>query len=84
VDELRHQWTTLVELAGVLGLVATSTTATVGDEGLTDAAIEALVAQRQQARADRNFAESDRIRDQLKAQGITLIDKPDGTVFVRD
>jgi cysteinyl-tRNA synthetase len=84
VDTLRHQWTTLVELADVLGLVPTLAIEREGEAGLTDAAIEALIAQRQQARVDRNFAESDRIRDELKAQGITLIDKPDGTVFVRD
>lgn len=84
VEELCHQWTTLVELAGVLGLTATFAAETGNDDGLTDAAIEDLIAQRKQARADRNFAEADRIRDDLKAQGITLIDKPDGTVFVRD
>lgn len=41
--------------------------------------IEELIAQRSAARKAKNFAEADRIRDQLKAFGITLIDQKDGT-----
>ncbi len=41
--------------------------------------IEALIAQRDQARAVKNFAESDRIRDELAARGIILEDTPHGT-----
>jgi cysteinyl-tRNA synthetase len=48
-----------------------------------DAAIQALIEQREQARADRDFAEADRIRDQLAADGITLEDKAEGTVWRR-
>lgn len=43
------------------------------------AEIESLIHQRQAARQAKNYAEGDRIRDALKAQGITLIDQPDGT-----
>jgi cysteinyl-tRNA synthetase len=46
--------------------------------GYSDAEIEALIEQRQQARQAKNFAEGDRIRDQLAQQGIKLIDKPGG------
>jgi cysteinyl-tRNA synthetase len=41
--------------------------------------IEELIAQRSAARKAKNFSEADRIRDQLKAFGITLIDQKDGT-----
>lgn len=45
--------------------------------------IEALIEARKAARADKDFAESDRIRDELAAQGITLEDGPDGTKWRR-
>lgn len=54
-----------------------------GDQAANDAAIQALIEQREQARADRDFAEADRIRDQLAADGITLEDKAEGTVWRR-
>jgi cysteinyl-tRNA synthetase len=45
----------------------------------TDPEIDALVAARTEAKKAKNFAEADRIRDELKAQGIELIDTPQGT-----
>ena len=36
------------------------------------------IEQRKEARKNKNFAESDRIRDQLKEQGIILVDQPGG------
>ena len=51
--------------------------------GLSNEAIEELIAQRRQARADKNWAESDRIRDLLAEQGITLRDGADGTTWTR-
>ena len=43
-----------------------------------DPEIDALVAARTQAKKEKNFAEADRIRDELKARGIEIIDTPQG------
>ncbi len=51
--------------------------------GLTDTAIDALVQERTDARAAKNFARSDEIRDQLAAEGIVLEDTPAGTRWKR-
>ena len=53
-----------------------------GAEGKVDAAeVEALIAARLQARAEKNWAESDRIRDQLTAMGVVLEDGKGGTTW---
>ncbi|MDZ8051779.1 MAG: cysteine--tRNA ligase [Aulosira sp. ZfuVER01] len=82
-DELLQQWQTLVTLAGVLGLEAKVETETPASDGLSDAEIEDLIQQRQAARKAKNFAEGDRIRNELQAKGITLIDSKDGTRWHR-
>ena len=51
--------------------------------GLDDAAIEQLIVDRRSAKKERNFAEADRIRDVLKADGIILDDSPQGTSWRR-
>ena len=56
------------------------TAAPAGEEA---AAIEALIARRAEAKAAKNWAEADRIRDELKAQGIELIDTKEGTTWKR-
>jgi cysteinyl-tRNA synthetase len=73
-------------LAGVLGILQ------VGEQqwfragaagGLGDADIDALIAARLAARQQKNWAESDRIRQQLADQGVVLEDKPGGTTTWR-
>lgn len=51
---------------------------------LADSEIEALIAERNQARKDKNFIRSDEIREQLKAEGIILEDTPKGTRFRKE
>jgi cysteinyl-tRNA synthetase len=48
-----------------------------------DADIEALISLRQEARANKNWAEADRIRDELLARGIALKDTPGGVQWTR-
>jgi cysteinyl-tRNA synthetase len=54
-----------------------------GSSGPTDAEIEAAIAARQAARKARDFKESDRIRDELKAKGVILEDGAKGTTWKR-
>ena len=49
--------------------------------GLDEPAIEAAIARRAQAKAERNYAEADRIRQSLLAQGIVLKDSAAGTTW---
>ena len=48
-----------------------------------DPEIDALVAARTEAKKARNFAEADRIRDELKARNIEIVDTPQGTKWRR-
>ena len=78
-DRLEAQWHILVELADVLGFIAEPEDGISDSQTtLTDEEIENLIQQRTAARKSKNWAESDRIRDELQALGITLIDKPGG------
>jgi cysteinyl-tRNA synthetase len=67
---------TLLQLAQVLGL-ETSAEALPALEVDVDW-IASLVQQRQQARQEKRYAEGDRLRHELQAVGITLVDRPDG------
>ena len=61
----------LMELAGVLGILGR-------EKGGLDEQVESMIAERQEARKNKNFARSDEIRDELKAMGIVLEDTPQG------
>jgi cysteinyl-tRNA synthetase len=63
-------------LADVLGL-------TIGATAAEDAEIDTLVRERDEARARRDFASADRIRDELAARSVLLEDTPTGTVWHR-
>ena len=78
----------LLEKAAALREKEAAQTASTGEGGFTitgegDPAIDALVLQRAQAKKAKNFAEADRIRDELKAQGIEVTDTKDGAVWKR-
>lgn len=66
----------LIRLAQVFGLEA-SCKASQAPEVNSDW-IEALLHQRQQARQEKRYAESDRICSELQTAGIILVDQPDG------
>ncbi len=80
---------TLKHLGGVLGLCQSEPEEFLqgapqqADDALDSAAIEALIQQRSEARQRKDFAESDRIRDELAAQGVQLEDTASGTTWRR-
>ena len=77
----------LRRLGGVLGLIAADSEEYLkggAGQGLSDDEIETLIAARQSARRAKDFAESDRIRDELKAKGVILEDGPQGTTWRRE
>ncbi len=72
-----ERWALLAEFDAVLGLdLARAVPRTQLQE--SDPRIDARVADRERARRDRDFAEADRIRDALAAEGITIEDTQDG------
>lgn len=66
------------ELCGVLGILYNRKSNDI------DAEIEALIEQRQQARAAKDWAAADKIRDDLKAMGIILKDTPQGVTWTKE
>ncbi|NNC81107.1 MAG: cysteine--tRNA ligase [Acidimicrobiales bacterium] len=70
---------TAIDLTGALGLRIGETQPTSDD----DVRIDELVAARTEAKANKDFAEADRIRDELAGQGITIEDTPTGPIWRR-
>jgi cysteinyl-tRNA synthetase len=66
------------ELADVLGLLYVEKKNELDDD------VQKLIDLRTQARKEKNWAEADRIRDELKAKGITIKDTPQGTIVVTE
>ena len=76
----------LRRMGGILGLLQNDPQAFLrggADGGLTDAQIEDLIVRRAEARKNKNWAESDRLRDELKAQGVILEDTAGQTSWRR-
>ena len=86
---LREGCEQLRRLGGVLGLFGSAPDAWLEKQknaglqagGLSAEAIEALIVERRQARANRDFARADQIRDELDAQGVMLLDSKEGTAW---
>lgn len=79
----------LLRLGEVLGLflsepsawLARSAREGLSESGLSVEEIESLILERRAARANKDFARSDQIRDELAAKGVQLLDGPEGTTW---
>ena len=76
-DSLQKAYDTFMELAGVLGILYRR------EETDEDSAIEALLEERKAARANKDFARADAIRDELFEKGIAIEDTREGTLWKR-
>lgn len=66
------------ELCGVLGILYNRKGTSLDEE------VEALIVQRNDARANKDWAKADQIRDTLKAMGIILKDTPSGVTWTKE
>ena len=79
-DDARTLTATVIDLASALGLAADAAGPTAGTD---DAAIEDLVSRRQAARAAKDWAAADSLRDELSALGVVVEDTPAGPIWRR-
>lgn len=77
VEYLEAMKKKITDMADILGLVVEK------KEEMLDSDIDALIAERQQARKDKNFVRADEIRDELLAKGIILEDTREGVRWKR-
>ena len=75
--DIEKTLSTICKLCDVLGIITDK------KEEILDADIEALIEERQNARKNKDFALADKIRDELKEQGILLEDTPQGVKWKR-
>ena len=76
----------LKQLGGILGILQQHPDDYLkgsDESGLSDAEIDSLIQQRSDAKRDKNWAEADRIRDELQSQGVVLEDSARGTTWRR-
>jgi cysteinyl-tRNA synthetase len=79
----------ILRMGGVLGILNETPAAyfsgrresALADEDIDASEIDALIAERTEARKRKDFARADAIRDQLAKKNIVLEDRPDGTVW---
>ncbi|MFC7367998.1 MULTISPECIES: cysteine--tRNA ligase [Vreelandella] len=85
-EKAQHLAAELKRLANVLGLLQqappTFLKGAQQQVALSDAEIEAKIAQRKEAKASKDFAQADAIRDELASMGIILKDSREGTTWV--
>ena len=77
-DRVSALYATIVELSEVLGIDLENKKA---KAGIDETWVQDLIAQRQQAREDKDFSKSDAIRDELAAAGVVIEDTKDGTTW---
>ena len=85
-DEARKLAAQMYATGDLLGLLQSDPEAWFsghGDSDLSAEGIEALIAERNEARAAKDFAAADRIRDELAEAGIQIEDGPSGTTWRR-
>jgi cysteinyl-tRNA synthetase len=71
----------LMEFASVLGITLEEPATPVREDGISEAEIDRLIAERASARSERRWADADAIRDKLIEVGIGITDGPDGTTW---